>query len=79
MCSPRPGAGVRIEPGVPSEPRHHVVHRESAHLGIGIVGEELALDHVRILEDLRDVVDRPDRDLGLLEEGHVLRLGALAR
>ena len=32
--------------------------------------------HVRVLDDLRDVVDRPDRDLGLLEEGDVLGLRA---
>ena len=38
---------------------------------------QLALDHVRILDDLRDVVDRPDRHLGLLEERDVLGLRAL--
>ena len=59
------------------QPRHDVVHRKRIHVGIGIVGDQLALDHVRVLEDLRDVVDRADRDLGRLEERHVLRLGAL--
>ena len=55
------------------------MHRERAHVGVGIVGDELALDDVRVLEDLRDVVDRPDRDLGLLEERDVLGLRALRR
>ena len=78
LCWPSFGAGVRIEPGVPEQARHHVVHREGAHLGVGIVGEQLALDDVRILEDLRDVVDRADGDLGLLEERDVLGLRAPA-
>jgi hypothetical protein len=53
-----------------------VLHREGAHLVVGILGEQLALDDVRVLEDLRGVVDRADGDLGLLEESHVLGLGA---
>src|SRR2546429_285454 len=49
--------------------RNHMVHRIRAHVDVGIVGYDLALDEVRILEDLRDVVDRPDGDFRLLEEG----------
>jgi hypothetical protein len=33
--------------------RHDVVHGKGAHLVVGIVGEDLALDEVRVLEDLR--------------------------
>src|SRR5687767_1402080 len=62
--------------GRAGEARHHVVHRKRAHLGVRIVGQQLALDDVRVLEDLRNVVDRADGDLGLFEESDVVRLAA---
>ena len=68
---------MRIDPGVPLEPWHNMVHRESAHVRIGIVCDDLTLDEMRILKDLRSVVDRTDRDLRRLEEGDVLRLRPL--
>ena len=53
-----------------------MMHGKGLHVGVGIVGEQLALDDVRILDDLRDVVDRADGDFGLFEERHVFRLRA---
>src|SRR5216684_4699945 len=58
--------------GRAGEPRHDVVHGKLAHVRVGIIGDQLALDHVRVLENLRDVVDRPDGHLGLFEVGDVL-------
>src|SRR5207247_943400 len=63
--------------GCARETRRHVVHGKGSHVGVGIIGDELALGHVRILEDLRDVVDRPDGDFEFFEEPDVLGLRAL--
>src|SRR5271154_2652579 len=43
--------------------RHHMVHRKLAHVGVGIVGQQFALENVRVPDDLADVVDRPDGNL----------------
>jgi len=57
--------------------RHDVMHRELFHVSVGIVGDELALDHMRVLDDLRDIVDRADCDFGFFKELDVLGLRAL--
>ena len=53
------------------------MHGKFAHVGIRIVGEKFTFDDVRVLNDLRNIVDRPDGDFGLLEKRDVLRLRAL--
>jgi hypothetical protein len=77
LCCPSQGAGSRIEPGVPSRRGTTWCIGTKAHLLVGIVGEQLALDDVGIDDDLRDVVDRPGRDLCLVEDRHGLGLGVL--
>ncbi len=54
------------------EARHHMVHRHAAHLGIGQFGHDLARLHMRVGDELVDVVDRRGGDLGLLEHGEIL-------
>ena len=56
------------------KPRHHMMHRDLAHLRIRIIGDQLPLDHMRIGHDLRRVVDRTDGDFSLLEEADILLL-----
>lgn len=53
-----------------------MVHRKKTHLGVRIVGQQLAFADMGIGHDLRRVLDRPDGDLGLLEEGDVFLLRA---
>ena len=53
------------------------MHRELFHVGIGIVGDQFALNHVWVFDDLRDIVDRADRDFGFFKELDVLGLRAL--
>jgi hypothetical protein len=54
-----------------------MMHRKIAHVRVRIIGDELALDHVRIVHDLRHIVYRTDGNLRLFEEPHVLCLRAL--
>src|SRR3712207_8038389 len=44
---------------------------------VGVFGDELACDEVRVFDDLRDVVYGPDRHFRFFEEVDVLRLRAL--
>ena len=53
-----------------------MVHRQRAHVLVGIVGDQLALEDMTVGDDLRRVVDRADSDLGSLEERDVLGLAA---
>ena len=55
-----------------------MMHRQAAHIRIGILGDQLPLKHVRILNDLRNIVDRADGHFPLFEEPDVVGLGALA-
>src|ERR1700676_2452396 len=52
-------------------------HGQVAHFRIGVVGQQLALDHVRIFEDLRYVVHRSDGDLSRLEKRNIFGLSPL--
>src|SRR6185503_15942024 len=56
--------------------RHHGMHWKLPHVGVRVVREQLALEDVRVLDNLRHVVDRADGDLRLLEKRDVLRLRA---
>ena len=74
---PEPRRGQPDRPRRSEQARHDVVHRHEAHLVVGIVGEQLALDDVRVDDDLRNVVDRTGGHLRLVEDRHGLGLGVL--
>ena len=50
------------------------MHRQIVHLRIGIIGQELALDYVRIFDNLRYVIDRSYGDLRLFEKRDIFVL-----
>jgi hypothetical protein len=54
------------------------MHRQSPHLGVRQVDDDLAGGHMRVGHELVDVVDRRGGDLGALEDFHVLGQGARA-
>jgi hypothetical protein len=47
------------------------VHRQSPHLGVRQVDEDVAGGHMRVGHELVDVVDRRGGDLGALKDLHV--------
>ena len=77
LCSPILGAAVLERARRAGQPRHHRMRRQLAHLVVGDFDQRLALEHVVVLHDLGDVVDRADGDAGLVEEVQVLRQIAL--
>src|SRR4051794_40180460 len=54
--------------GVP-EPEHEVLHLQLAEVLVAHRGDRLALLHVRIVDELLDVVDRRERGAGFFERG----------
>ena len=79
MCSPSAGAGRRSAPGVADEPRHDVVHRQAAGLRVRHLDQDLALGDIGMRREIGLVADRPDRDLGRLEERQRLGLACARR
>src|SRR6478752_1044520 len=53
------------------------MHRKAPHGRVRIVGDQLALEHVRVLDDLRNIIDGAYGDLLRLKETHVFGLGAI--
>ena len=53
------------------------MHRKRFHVGVGIVGEQLACDEMRVFENLPDIVDRADGHFGLFKKRDILFLRAL--
>src|SRR5690606_26944100 len=71
------GGGRADGGGSLAEARYGQVHRDRAHLLIRRLDQDAALLDVRILHQLRDVVDRRRGDTLFLEEGDVLGQRAL--
>ena len=68
LCSPIFGAAASQRAGRAGHARHHRMRRQLAHLLVGNLDQRLALQHVVVLHDLGDVVDRADGDAGLVED-----------
>ena len=47
------------------------MHGQSACFCVGVIGHYFALDEMRVLEDLRDIIDWPDGHAGLFKKGNV--------
>ena len=79
VCSPRRGAGRRIEGGVADAPNGVASIRTrpswGAYVGLGDLGQEPEVADLRIAEHLVELVDRPGRDRRRLEPCHPLRRG----
>ena len=77
LCSPIFGAARAQRAGRAGHARHHGMRRQLAHLLVRHLDQRFALQHVVVLHDLGDVVDRADGDTGLVEELQVRREIAL--
>ena len=77
LCSPIFGAARAQRAGRAGQARHDGMRRQLAHLLVRHLDQRFALQHVVVLHDLGDVVDRADGDAGLVEELQVGREIAL--
>jgi hypothetical protein len=70
------GCGGADSAGSAREARQDGVLRKEARVGVRVVLDEAAGAEVWVVQDLSDVVDRADSNLGGLEEVDVLLLGS---
>jgi len=67
-----PGGRALQGTGRARHARHDGMGRDLAHVGIVDLDQRFALQHIVVLDDLRDVVDRADGNAGLVEVTQVL-------